>query len=260
MKTFDSVGIKEGLGDCLIAAACVQEYYKIYNKKLTFITSPLLQPILSDNPNFYYSSSGKAELKLLWPSQSNPDLYRLHTTNRFSSQMGFNIDPTVVVDIYQNGNLMVNKPENNTVCINSVSAEKNRRFIPEYVIDFLLNFFHERNVEIKWIGDNYKNVGTRDIVECVNLLETCSLFIGPISFQYHLASAMRVPSLLFCSYMPYYKYSNFTKVEHMSSDRPCSFLCEEHEEELRVENDCFSKCKAVNYDLEELEFKLNKLL
>lgn len=257
---FNSVGIKEGLGDCLIAAACVQEYNKQFNKNIKFISSPILEPIFRDNPLLNFTSEGKPDLKLLWASQLDKKLYRLHTIQRFSTQMGFYADPTAVVDIYMNGKVVINNSSSKIICINSISAEKNRRFIPKDIVDHLVNYFNNIGYSIVWIGDNYSNNTIKDIKECVNLLEACSLFIGPISFQYHLASSIKTKCLLFTSYMPYYKYSNFINVEHVHSKRPCVFSCEEYEYINRKENDCFDRCKAVEYSIKDIEFKIEKLL
>lgn len=257
---FNSVGITEGLGDCLIAAACVQEFNKEFNRNVKFISSPILKPILEGNPYLNYESNGTPDLKLLWASQYDKSVFRLHTTQRFSTQMGFYVDPTSVVDIYLDGSKIENKSSDKIVCINSLSAEKNRRFIPEYVINYVESFLRNEGYDIIWIGDNYNKQSIRDIKECVNVLERCSLFIGPISFQYHLASAIKVKCLLFTSYMPYYKYSNFQNVEHVDSTRSCVSSCEEFEKINRENNSCFDKCKAVEYDIKDIEYKLRKLI
>lgn len=259
MNTFNSIQIKEGLGDCLIAAACAQEYNKIFNKRLELITNSLLEPILKDNPHFDFKTHGTADLILKWPSQINKNLYRLHTLHRFSVQMGFYIDPTKTVDIYLNKCLQQNTKSKKLVCINQFSAEKNRRFIPLKYVNLIKEFCNKHNFEIKWLGSNINNSVT-DIQECVKLLTECSLFIGPISFMYHLASALKCVSLLFCSYMPYYKYSHFTNCYHIYSNRNCVSQCEENEIEMIEQNNCSDFCKATEYSEEEIYQKLKEIL
>ena len=64
---------KVGLGDCLLIAACAQEYYKKYNKKLKYVTSPIVRDILKENPYFQIGESkyGKPVLdRVLTPNTS----------------------------------------------------------------------------------------------------------------------------------------------------------------------------------------------
>lgn len=259
MSTFNSIEIKEGLGDCLLVAACAQEYYKIFNKRLDFITSPLLEPILKDNLCFNFKTEGTADLSIKWPSQLSNNIFRLHTLHRFSIQMGFYIDPTKTVDIIVNKEIQTNINKKRFICINVFSAEKTRRFIPDKYINLIENFCVKHNFEIKWVGSNTRQ-STYDIQECVKLLTECSLFIGPVSFLYHLAAAIKCTCLLFCSYMPYYKYSHFIDCHHIVSSRACVLQCEEKETEMRQQNNCFSFCKATEYSESEILQKLSMLL
>jgi hypothetical protein len=261
MKTFNSVEIKTGLGDCLIGAACAQEFYKLNGKKIKFVTSKLLEPILKDNPNFEFDSSGEGELKLLWPSQMNRfDLYRLHTSERFSMQMGFHIDPSKTVDIYLDNVKQICDSSEKTVCINAYSAERSRRFIPKQYINLILDFCSKNNYKVRWLGMNDDPSSILDIKTCVEILRTTSLFVGPISFQYHLAAAMNCPSILFSSYMPHYKYSHFKNTHHIYSNRSCVDLCEEKENEMRSLNNCFDMCKAIDYSEKDIIQALNTKL
>lgn len=256
---FNSVSIKEGLGDCLIGAACAQEFSKKI-KKIKFCTSEKLSSILSTNPYFEYSDSDNADLYLKWPSQVDKNLYNLHTNQRFAHQMGFSIDPTKTVDIFIKNKLIENRNNEKFICINSLSAEASRRFIPIEYLNFIQDYCDKHNYKIIWIGNNNRKDEIIDIVECCNFLEKCSLFIGPVSFQYHLAAAIKANCLLFCSYMPYYKYSHFNKTNHIFSKRDCVLNCESNEKELRNINRCWNGCKAVDYSYEEIGFFLKRVL
>lgn len=256
---FNSVLIKEGLGDCLVAAGCVQEFSK-KNRKLKFCTSEKLKDILSTNPYFEYSKSDEADLHLKWPSQIDKNLYNLHTNQRFAQQMNFTIDATKTVDIFIKNKLIENKNNEKFICINSLSAEESRRFIPTKYLNFIQDYCDKHNYKIFWIGKNNRNDEIVDILKCCELLENCSLFIGPVSFQYHLAAAIKSNCLLFCSYMPYYKYSHFNKTNHIFSKRNCVSNCESNEQELRNINDCWNECKAIDYDYEEIDFFLKNIL
>jgi len=256
---FNSISIKEGLGDCLIGAACAQEF-SIKYRKLKFITSSSLKEILSTNPYFEYNDFGDADLNLKWPSQIDKNLYNLHTSQRFAQQMNFTIDPCKTVDIFINSKQIQNKNIEKYICINTLSAEPSRRFIPDKYIQLIENYCYENNYKIYWIGKNSKQEEVLDIKKCCYLLENCSLFIGPVSFQYHLAAAIKCNSILFCSYMPYYKYSHFNKTEHIFSKRDCVVRCELDENKLRNENECWQACKAIDYNEEEVKFLLKKYL
>lgn len=256
---------KVGLGDCLLVAACAQEYYKKYNKKLKYVTSPIVRDILKENPYFQIVDNCKVDLTLKWYSEINrSNLSKFHTLQRFSMQMGFYIDPTAVVDIYLDGNHILNTPSKKYVCLNSLANERTRRYIPEKYVDFMVDYIKSKGYEVIWTGDNYTSDTVKDVKACALLYKDCSLFIGPVSFQYHLAAAVRAPSLLFCSYMPFYKYSHFIMTDHVYSTRNCVYRCEEkcddNDKQMRRENDCLEFCRAVDYDETEIIVKLNKYL
>jgi hypothetical protein len=255
-----------GLGDCLLIAACAQEYYKKFNKKLNYSTNPLLYDILRDNPYFNLNEKYvKPDLVVKWYADINKaSLSKLHTIQRFSLQLGFYIDPTAVVDIYLEGKRVLNVPTKKYVCINALANERVRRYIPEKYVNFIAEYAVSKGYEVIWTGDNYTQNTIKDIKTCTALYRDCTLFVGPVSFQYHLAGALRTPSLLFCSYMPYYKFSHFINTDHVYSTRSCVYRCEETCDDnnslLRHENDCLKQCKAVDYDEAEIAFKLNKFL
>jgi len=254
-----SVGIQEGLGDCIVAAASVQKLARESNSKIKFNTSPKLQFLFDNHPDIQISNE-EPDIKLKWPSQINYDLFNLHTMQRFATQLGLTVSPTEVVDLYDSeGERLVNTATNTVVCLNELSAEPLRRFIPEKEVRIIEDFCTSKGYKIVRIGDCRKN-SEKDISKCVELLRHCKLFIGPISFHYHLASAIRVKCLLFTSYMPHYSYSHFFNTTSINSSRQCVHLCEKDEAKMRRENDCWSQCKAVDYREEEIKIYLEGLL
>lgn len=262
MDSFLSIlGIQQGLGDCLIAAAVCQKLSRLNNNsKVKFHTNKLIHCLFDGHPNIEITED-LPTFSFKWPSQINRSLFNLHTMQRFASQLNMMIDPTDVVDIYVKGNHIVNK-QSNIVCINDCSAEPTRRFIPKHIVELLYEEITKKGYEVYFIGNSMvnKSQSYSDISKCVDLLKNSKLFIGPVSFQYHLASALRTKCMLFTSYMPYYKYSHFFNTEHISSNMNCVKNCEEFENLIRNENDCWSGCKAIEYDVNEIKFKLNKLL
>jgi ADP-heptose:LPS heptosyltransferase len=257
--------LKEGLGDCIIAASCIQEYARIHNIKPTYITSPGLLNILNNNPYFNVTDNEKdtedIALELKWVSQLKENLYGLHTMQRFSYQLGFFIDPTKVVNLYnENKQIIKNKEVEKTICLNIFSKEYNRRFIPKKYCDLIFKIANDFGYKIEFIGDCGIYKSTSDIKEILKKLETTKLFIGPISFCYHLAASIETNCLTFFSYMPYWKFSHFSRTIPIYDLRECVSMCEEKEKEMRTKNNCFHECLATSYNEEEIERKLIKIL
>jgi len=240
----ESYTLKEGLGDCLIAAAAIEEKAKRLNTKIGYNTHPLLHQFFDTHPYITLTDNGT---KLLWPSQTkNPlEYFKLHTVNRFANQLGIHVYPSTVVTLYRQGlPLKYDKPAGNIICINVYSAESNRRYIDQNTIQAIENVCNVKNYNIKYIGSCNKKSQIIDISEMIAALMGCKLFIGPVSFCYHLASAIGVPCLLLGNYMPSYKFSNFTNTHSIDSDLECIHKCESNESELRDKMNCWERCKA----------------
>lgn len=242
MKTFK---LTSGLGDCLIAGASLQKL----NRPVNFITNPLLEPVFRHHPTIKFFSYGKHDFEFKWVSQiKDKNLYALHTMQRFSSQIGFYIDPTEVLNIYnENGQQILNKNKW-TIVINQYSAEGERRCIPAKYINMIEEII-DGDYKIELVGKNdhpYRHNSITDISKIMDSLANCKLFIGPISFCYHLAACYRTPSVLFTSYMPPHKFSHFTNTTHITANAQCSFMCEQNN--VR----CLPDCMAYSYNDEEI--------
>lgn len=249
-----NIELKEGLGDCIIAGAAIQEYARKTNQKIGFITNNSLEPLFKYHPNIEFLLTGQADKKLLWASQLRDigiNVYPAHTIQRFSHQLGFTIDPTKTLDIYNQNGKVVNRPLSKVVCINTHSKETTRRFIPDSIINLLESELKVFGYEPVFIGSCNRN-SVQNINEMIDLLTKCKLFIGPVSFPYHLASALKCKSITFFSYMPYWKFSDFLNTIPIFSKRSCVADCEEFERKLRVENSCLNGCKAIDYDKDEV--------
>lgn len=260
-SVYDVIQITEGLGDCIIAGACVQKLAKIRSKPIGFNTNDLLAPILRTNPYMYLTKEPGFSLK--WASQISKSIFAYHTMQRFSIQLGINIDPTEVLDLYdQNSNKIRNSPTHKNICINISSKEKGRRFIPTEAVRLIETISLDRGYSITYIGDGWHNQGITDIEQGLRTLQTASLFIGPISFWYHLAACIRIPCMLFTSYMPEHKFSHFeTTVAINPTTNICRLTCEEDELAKRNMMNCWNECQMVyKYDKFELERKLISLL
>lgn len=250
-----SVELKNGLGDCIVAAASIQEYARKNKIKIDFHTNEKLNFLFDGHPNINIKNEN-SNFKLKWVSQLQHNLYSLHTMQRFSYQMGFFIDPVEVLDIYVKGQLQKAKKNKKFICVNQFSAEKNRRYIPDETIEIIEKEIKKNGYECVYIGDCNKQ-SIKNIEECVKLLLECKFFIGPVSFLYHLASSLRVDCLLLTNYMPEYKFSHFFNTISVNPERKCYFRCEELESRIRKENECWDRCKAADYNEEELIKKIN---
>ena len=231
----------------------------------TNLTSPKLLKILSNNPHFNIADCTQdiqgEKLELKWVSQMNEKPYSLHTMQRFSSQLGFMIDPTNLVNLYdESGKIIKNEPKEKIICINLFSKERERRFIPQDSFNIILSMAEKLGYKVEFIGDCGDQSDIQSIEQMLEKLKTAKLFIGPVSFCYHLAAAIDVNCLTFFSYMPYWKFSHFSKTTPIYSSRECVLSCEEKEQEMRTKNNCFHQCLATTYDKEEIEQKLIKLL
>lgn len=240
-NSLESYELKEGLGDCLIAGAAIQYKAILDNKKIGYATSQKLHFLLDTHPNIELVDTGT---KLLWPSQyKDTNLFSLHTSQRFSKQLGFYLDPTYVLDLYINGNKLVNEPNTHSICINTHSAEHNRRYIKEETVSAIEDFCKQNSINLMFIGNSNRNSIT-NITGIVDTLLSCQLFIGPVSFCYHLAESLRVQCMLLGNYMPTYKFSNFKNTISIDSELPCIQLCEQYERATRNSMNCWNGCQA----------------
>ena len=240
-----------GLGDCLLAGAALQHL----GREVEFITSPTLKPLFDYHPTIKYSERySEVDYEFKWVSQiKDKDLYALHTMQRFSSQIGFYLDPTKVLNIYDEVGQVINDSTEKTICINQFSAEKSRRQIPQFYMDYILDIIPS-NYKVIWIGANEKQ-SCNDIITMVEHLRRCSLFIGPVSFCYHLASCIRTKCLLFTSYMPAHKFSHFfntTAIEPLNAT--CRYTCE------KDNFSCTQWCQSLIYGMNDIEYNLRKIL
>lgn len=257
--------LTEGLGDCLIAAACCQELSIRTSRKIGFITNPLLVPYLGEN-NYIDIKEDKGDfIQLKWVSQLDQPTYALHTSQRFSHQMGFMIDPTKVVDLFirqKHGSVVrlnnSGRNEASYICINKTSKEAGRRFLSKEMLLYIEEWCTQRGLGVVYIGDG----GTTKIDRCITYLEGCRFFIGPVSFMYHLASAIHTPCLLATGYMPDYKFSHFFNTISLPSPKWCVSNCESDEEWNRssvgcdVTNTCYAQSQ---FSLLELGNKLEEM-
>lgn len=252
-----TIELRSGLGDCIVAGASVQRLARRNNSKVNYTTNPKLQFLFEGHPDINYSI--EPGHKLHWVSQIKyVNLYPLHTMQRFSYQLGYFIDPVDVLDIYMSGKQVVSLAEDKVVCINQFSAEKARRYIPDCFVEYLIQRIKSKGYNVTLVGDNnpYFGDSITDIKDCVDLLHHSKLFIGPVSFLYHLASAIRTPAILFTNYMPEYKFSHFFNTTSINPIKLCRHLCEEKEEEYRNKEKCWDSCKAIDYNINDI----NKVL
>lgn len=260
-QEINTIRIESGLGDCIVAAASVQRLARKLGTRVRFKTNSKIEHLFADNPDIILTYNSDKYTDLKWVSQYKEDnLYPLHTMQRFSTQLGFYIDPTDVVDLYDSSGKILNSKKDKTVLINQYSAEGNRRYIPDAVLEVVEMYCKASGYGIIHVGDCGSTPSVKDISSITSLMKTCKLFIGPVSFLYHLASAIRCDCVLFVNYMPEHKFSHFFNTTSVSPNRPCRFLCEENEYALRLENDCMSGCKAVNYREQDIVEALNKYL
>jgi ADP-heptose:LPS heptosyltransferase len=245
--------IDGGLGDVLIAAAALQDK----GEACVLQTNPILEPVFRNNPLIKLGSTFRPTV-FEWPSahqrKTGINLWAIHTMQRFSVQIGKYTDPTDVLKIYgKDGIQRICKQKEKIICINQHSAEHLRRYIPDYFLNFI-HMILPSDYKVVWVGANRNGQKSiLDVEEMMDVLESCSLFIGPVSFCYHLASCLHVPSLLFTSYMPAHKFSHFFNTESISSQSPHQYKCE-HNDGYKEESEFFE------YDCREITLKLKRLL
>lgn len=241
--------LDRGLGDVLLVGAALQDQ----GLKCKLQTDNILAPVFQNHPIIEIGEC-KNPFVFKWPSEYHQNIWALHTMQRFSLQINRYTDPTDVLKIYNtDGSQKICSKKEKIICINQHSAEYNRRYIPDHYLQFI-HFVLPSDYKVVWIGSNRNGQESiTDIHEIMNVLEVCSLFIGPVSFCYHLASCLHVPSLLFTGYMPAHKFSHFFNTESISSNALCQYKCE-------INKQCHTECSALTYDSREISYKLNKLL
>jgi|GEM_PF-4075741 len=235
-----------GLGDCLVVAATLQKI----NAPLKFQTNELLNPIFAHHPTIHATQEIlNPVFQFGWVSQMrNKDVYSMHTMHRFGHQIGIYPDPTEVLKIYDAyGKQKIHQRDEDTILINDLSAEHKRRYVPRDVLQLVKENFPEHRIE--HIGRSQWE-SCQDIPQMIEKLLRCSFFVGPISFCYHLASCLRVPSLLCCGYMPEHKFSHFFNTETISMHTSCSFTCE------RDRGSCLEDCVIMQYDKDIVQAKI----
>lgn len=240
----ESYTLKEGLGDCLIAAAAIEAKARLLKTKIGYNTNELLHKYFESHPYIELKSYGT---QLLWPSQTiNPSEYfNVHTVQRFAKQIGVNVFPSTTVNLYSSGKTISHIGKKDYVCINVFSAERNRRFIDNDTLQSIQEVCSNKKIHIKYIGTCDRKDQIQDIDTIIEQLINCTLFIGPVSFCYHLASAIKVPCLLLGNYMPSYKFSNFTNTYSLDSSLDCIHNCENDEKNMRNKMNCWNMCKAI---------------
>lgn len=237
--------IVEGLGDCIIVGA-VLEHSNL--EEVKFFTSPKIHFLFKDHPKIKIVDHLNDEVfNFKWVSQMNDkSLYDLHTMQRFSTQLEYLISPRNTLSIYKGKDKVLNAPVGKKICINRFSAEKHRRYIPDECLKLILEKF--KDYEIVYLGHD----GISNIEEANKHIIECSLFIGPVSFYYHLAECYNTKCLLFTGYMPPSKFSHFKNtiaIHNYSS--ACSMDCEKSRDQ------CFISCDALKYKLNTLETYLD---
>ena len=251
-----TVKLMEGLGDCLVAAAAIEEYGWQKAVKVRYITNPVLAPLFENHHVIEFAEDGPADVNLKWAStlrrEDGIDVFPLHCINRFASQLGIYADPTKTLTVWDaKGNQIVNEPlsrdQKRHVCINIYSKDKTRRFVPQRFVDMLCGDCAAAEIDVKFIGECERSDQVTDVNEMIELLKTATGFMGPVSFPYHLACVFDVSCLTFFSFMPAWKFSDFTNTSVMQGYRKCVARCEQWEEQSRKEQDCLGGCK-VDYD------------
>lgn len=263
----DKVKITEGLGDCLIAAEAVSQYGKKHHHRIRFATDGRLVPYLHGNSWLIVEDANTVDTSdyfhLKWASQlNNPEVFNLHTIQRFSVQLGFLADPEKTIAIHDNqGNWIYNdlSTDNNhihvenTLVINQYSAEKNRRYLHDDQVEEVIKVAQtiDPKIEIKYVGDNHPLASSEcDIDRGIRLVANARLFVGPISFWYHLACAVNTRNILFTSYMPASKFSNGHSIvvsPKINTATICSHMCEREEQVQRELMLCRDRCRIPDH-------------
>jgi hypothetical protein len=246
-SVYDGVSLQQGLGDCVIVASVLEQYCeRLGLPTIKYHTHTALVPYLRDHPKIQTVDKSDGLVNLKWVSQMKDEgLYNLHTCQRFSIQLGFIADPSQTTKLYRGNLPLLNNPTNRIICINSLSKERFRRFISRENLKTIEASAKEKNYEVVYIGDHYTNESIKDIDKALGILENCSLFIGPVSFWYHVAECMNIKCLLFTGYMPPNKFSHFLNTTALESNRSCRHFCERLERKgIRESVGCKDYCFA----------------
>ena len=254
----------------MAAAACCQ--YKAINDgiKIRLVTTGTMEPVLRWNPWVEWGDHVNSDevIHLQWASQYKENIWHLHIKQKYSYQMGFFIDPTYTVSIFDdNGVEMKNDPnEGYDVLINTMSSLPSKRWIPDYIVGTIIDECEGADFNVKFVGSHTDDRTTKDIDLCIQLMRKAHLYIGPISGMAYLAEAMKMERMIFCSSVPYYKDMSFDKLTPIMQNEPCILDCEhsrfknDKEEEMYEEMGCGAiDCKAT-FTESQIVTRLRELL
>jgi ADP-heptose:LPS heptosyltransferase len=284
-----TVSLGGGMGDCIAAAAAVQYKARNENTKIYFNGPPSLQPILKNHLDILLGHGGEEEVALKWGSQYEENIWHLHIKQKYSYQLGFFIDPTYTVDIFDESGEVISCDESEKhVLINSLSSLPSKRAIPLDIIErVIVPMLVERGYTYEFIGSHYGNLqnfssgkslttfrgqssqvsdSDSDIESCIQKIKKSKLFIGPISGMAYLAEALGIPRMIFCSSVPYFKDMSFEKLTPIMQQEPCILDCE-HARSGDYKHPTIYEdmgCEAINckasFSINEIARRLEELL
>jgi len=210
------------LGDTIVAGGVLQLAAKEKNERFEFYCNSAYHSIFDGNPYITclpFDANKETDITFLYPSQYykkyNVNIWHLHIAQRYSMQMGFFIDESYTLDIYQDNAIIKNQPKEKTVAINLYSRQPDRRHVPDVIFDDeILPLILELGYSPIFVGAcgtfDYKS--TTDLREIINILKETTLFIAPISGLEFIASCLNTRTMLFSSSVPYYRDCHFKNI------------------------------------------------
>lgn len=251
-----NVVLKEGLGDSIAAAACLQ--LKSFNEKITinYVGHPALREVLKYHPTIKWSSETQSDsIYLKWASSVKENIWPLHIKQKYSYQLGFFIEPTYCLNYYNEyGNIIKNQATRKLVLINTLSNAPGRRNVPRHILEeVILPELDRCGYTWKFIGSHYNTNTNTNVIDCINELSTASLYIGPVSGMSFVAEMLNIKRIIFCSCVPYYRDMSCKNLYPVMMDQECIYDCEYANTDLykqmqcndRVCNGTFSKDKVL---------------